>query len=362
MAEVVRFGLVGTGVAGETHARELKRVEGARLEAVLGRDATRTSAFAARLDIPRSFARYIDLLADPAIDAVIIATPNGQHLDYAVQAARAGKHVVVEKPLEITEQRAQTIVDACREAGRRLFVIYQRRYSQAARQALSDIDAGRLGDIVLVNIVDNEFRTPSYYARDAWRGTWAEEGGGCVMTQSTHMLDLAQHLVGPIVRVFAQTRTAYHAIETEDVAVAALTFACGALGTFSSSTAAFPGQRHLLMISGTRGSIILNAEHDQIVFRRTVEDATATAIPPDFSFADPTEPRDYPTEGQRRQLQAIVDEIRGVGSLAVSNEPGLWATRVIDAIYHSAREGRSIDIAHGEALQTHAGAGAGPEL
>jgi predicted dehydrogenase len=261
-----------------------------------------------------------------------------------VQAARAGKHVVVEKPLEITEKRAQAIIEACREADRRLFVVYQRRYSNAARQALSDIKAGRLGQVVLVNIVDNQFRHPTYYTKDAWRGTWALEGGGCVMTQSTHLIDLAQFVVGPIVRVFAQTKTAYHAIETEDVAVATLTFAGGALGTFSSSTAAFPGQRHLLTISGTRGSIIFNGEHDQIVFRQTVDGLPAAAIPSGFSFADLTDPRKYPTEGQRRQLQAVVNELCDHRASDSTGVNALRSVRVIDAIYRSAREGKPIEV------------------
>jgi predicted dehydrogenase len=302
---VIRFGLIGAGVAAETHARELKRVNGACLESVFARDQEKAKTFAARFGVPRSYSDYADFLADAFTDALIVATPNGLHQDYAVQAARAGKHVVVEKPLEITEKRAQAIIDACREADRRLFVVYQRRYSNAARQALSDIKAGRLGQVVLVNIVDNQFRHPSYYSKDAWRGTWALEGGGCVMTQSTHLIDLAQFVVGPIVRVF---------------------------------------QRHLLTISGTGGSIILNGEHDQVVFRQTVEGLPAAAIPSGFSFADPTDPRKYPTEGQRRQLQAVVNELFDHHESDSTGENALRSVRVIDAIYRSAREGKPIEV------------------
>lgn len=340
----IGFGLIGAGVASETHARELARVEGASLEAIFARDKQKAAAFSAAFSVPRSYSDLSEFLADPAIGVVIITTPNGLHLDYAVAAAEAGKHVVVEKPLEITEDRAKRIIAACRSAGTALFVIYQRRHSSAARQAMLDIKSGKLGRIVLVNIVDNQYRSPSYYQKDAWRGTKAIEGGGCVMTQSTHLIDLAQYIVGPIRSVFARTGTVYHDIETEDVAAAVFEFAGGALGTFSSSTAAYPGQRHLLTISGTAGSIIINGEHDQIVFRRTKDEATAGAIPADFSFADPTDPRDYPTDGQRAQLKAIVGALLEGTAPESCDQDLLMAARVTDAIYKSSEESRLVQI------------------
>jgi UDP-N-acetyl-2-amino-2-deoxyglucuronate dehydrogenase len=344
MKQIIRFGLIGAGVASETHARELACVEGASLEAVFARDEQKAAAFSAAFSIPRHYSDISEFLADPAIDAVIITTPNGLHLDYAVAAAEARKHVVVEKPLEITEDRAKRIIAACRSAGTGLFIIYQRRHSNAARQAMLDIQSGKLGRIVLVNIIDNQYRNPGYYQKDAWRGTKAIEGGGCVMTQSTHLIDLAQYLVGPIRSVFARTDTVYHDIETEDVAAAVFEFAGGALGTFSSSTAAYPGQRHLLTISGTAGSIIINGEHDQIVFRHTKDDATSAAIPADFSFADPTNPRDYPTDGQRAQLRAIVGTLLRGTAPESSDEDLLMAARVTDAIYKSSAESRLIEV------------------
>lgn len=344
--QTIRFGLIGAGIASETHARELKRVTGASLEAIFARDQKKAAAFGAAFSVPRCYSDISAFLADAEIDVVIITTPNGLHLDYAIAAAKAGKHVVVEKPLEINEDRASKIIAACRDAGTRLFVIYQRRYSAAAQQALSDIRNGRLGRILLVNIVDNQYRSPAYYQKDAWRGTRSIEGGGCVITQSTHLIDLAQYLAGPIRSVFARTGTAYHEIETEDVAVAVFEFVGGAIGTLSSSTAAFPGQRHLVTISGTEGSIIINGEHDEIVFRQTKSDAAASTIPETFSFGDPIEPRDYPTDGQRAQLQAIVRTLLDPHAPAIDDSEALMAVRVIDAIYRSSAEGRSVELRH----------------
>lgn len=342
----VRFGLIGAGLASETHARELRGVDGASLEAVFARDPAKAAAFGTAHSVPRCYSDLGAFLADPDIDAVIIATPNGIHLDYAVAAARAGKHVIVEKPLEVSEKRASAIIAACRDANVRLFVIYQRRHAAATNQALSDIRSGRLGRIVLVNVVDNQYRSPAYYRKDAWRGTRSLEGGGCVITQSTHLIDLAQHLAGPVRSVYALTRTAFHDIETEDTAVAALEFAGGAIGTLSSSTAAFPGQRHLLGISGTEGSIIINGEHDEIVFRQVRGDPAPSPIPETFSFADPTDPRDYPTDGQRKQLQAIVAALTDPSAPTTYAGEALMAVRVIDAIYRSSASGKAVEISH----------------
>ena len=338
----IRFGLVGAGVAAATHAREIRKTDGGIIVAVHARDKDRAGEFARENAIPAVYDRLDEMLARPDLDAVIVTTPNGLHLETAIAAAVAGKHVVVEKPLEISEERASRIAAACRDNGVSLNVIYQRRYSQAAATALDDIQSGRLGKIILVNILDNQFRHPAYYSGADWRGTRSMEGGGCVITQATHLIDLAQYLAGPITRVDAITDTLFHSIETEDVAVATFRYRGGALGTFSASTAACPGLRHLLVVSGTQGSIIINGEHDQIIFRSVVGDATPSGIPAGFSFADPTNPRDYPTEGQRRQLQVIIDRLRTGRADDTGIRDALRNVRVVDAIYRSQATGQAI--------------------
>lgn len=341
----IRYGLIGAGVAAETHARELAAVRGAEVVAVFARDAGKAERFRAERGIAKAYGDPSLMLADPDIDAVIITTPNGLHLDFARRAAAAGKHVIVEKPLETTTARAKQIIDVCATAGVRLFVIYQRRFAAAVRKARQDVAEGRIGKIVIVNILDNEYRSPTYYARDYWRGTREFEGGGCVLTQSTHLIDLAQHIVGPVESVFAHTKTAFHAIETEDAAVAVLHFANGALGTFSSSTAAYPGHRHLVGIIGTEGSIIFNGEHDQIVLRASRHDDERIDVPRDFSFTDPIDPREYPTLGQRTQLQEITQALATGAEMPGMDADGLLrALNVSDAIYRSAAERREVAI------------------
>lgn len=340
----IRFGLIGAGVAATTHAREIKNTTDGEIVAVQARDIGRARAFASEHGIAAAYGHIEELLAHPGLDAVIITTPNGLHLEPALAAAGAGKHVIVEKPLEIDEARALRIIDACKRHGVSLHVIYQRRHSEAAAQALEDVRTGRLGRIVLVNIIDNQFRHRDYYARAAWRGTKDLEGGGCVITQATHLIDLAQHVAGPIVALSASTATLFHQIETEDTAAATLHFASGALGTFSASTAAFPGLKHLLLVCGTQGSILINGEHDQILFRQVAGDVSRNDIPANFSFRDPTDPQDYPTDGQRRQLQAIIDRLLTGTRDESGIEDALRNVRVVDAIYRSSQTRAAISL------------------
>lgn len=172
------------------------------------------------------------------------------------------------------------------------------------------------------------------------------EGGGCLITQTTHLLDLIQFLVGPVASVSAHAATAFHTIETEDVAVATLRFASGALGIVSSSTAAYPALRHLVTIMGTDGSISFNGEHDQIVFRRSRHDAEVIDVPEGFGFGDPSEPRAFPTLRQRWQLQAITDAI-ATGTVAELADDPMQTVHLLDAIYRSASEGRPVAVPGG---------------
>ena len=301
----VRYALFGAGMGAEAHAVELPHVVGAQLVAVYARSPRRAEEFRVRHDARKAYSDRDALLADPDIDAVIIVTPNGLHREFAVAAARAKKHVIVEKPLEITAARGRDIVDACIREGVLLFVIYQMRYGEAARRLKVAIDSGDLGKVILVNVIDNEYRHPEYYARDYWRGTRGFEGGGCLMTQTTHLLDLAQFLVGPVASTVAHVKTVAHAIETEDLAVATLKFENGALGIVSSSTAAFPAQRHILTVIGTHGTMSINGEYDQIVFRCMKATGTDIDTPTGFSFGDTADPRTFPTLRHRAQLLEI---------------------------------------------------------
>ena len=347
----VRFAIIGAGMGAETHAAELPHVRGARLVAIYARNAGRASRFAQKFGVAKVYHDIAALLADPNIDAVIIVLPNGLHRDVAVAAARAGKHVVVEKPLDITSARAIDIIAACRDAGVSLSLIYQMRFCRVTGLIKRALDSGAFGKPLLVNVLDNEHRSPAYYANDDWRGTREFEGGGCLMTQSTHLIDLIQYLMGPIVSVSARVKTAWHAIETEDTAVATLEFASGVLGVLSSSTAVMPAQRHLVSVFGSGGLAVMNGEYDHLYSWHAQSGETPSLDQP-FDFGDISDPRLFPTERHRTQLQSITDQIAAGGPPVTDGADLLRALRVTEAIYRSSQLRREVSLAEIEAAHS----------
>ena len=182
------------------------------------------------------------MLADPAVDAVSVATPSGAHMEPAVAAAKAGKHVIVEKPLEITLQRCDRIINECEKNGVKLSTFFPSRFHDSSIKMKRAVDEGRFGRLTLGDAYVKWFRTQEYYDSGAWRGTWKLDGGGALMNQAVHTVDLLTWLMGPVVEIQAQTATlAHERIEVEDVATATLRFANGALGIIEASTAVYPG-------------------------------------------------------------------------------------------------------------------------
>ena len=341
----IAIGLAGLGMGGETHARQIARLDDATLLAVYGRDEAKARDFCRRFTVPRCYLRFEDLLADRDIDIVSIATPNGLHRDFAVAAAEAGKHLIVEKPLEITLPRARDIVEACRRHEVCLGVIFQMRFGRAAQRVKEAIESGRMGTLLAADAIDKEYRTPEYYARDAWRGTRALEGGGSLMTQSIHVIDLLQWLAGPVRSVFAKTRTARHAIEVEDLAAATLTFESGALGVLQSATSIWPAFKSRVEIHGTRGSAIINGEWDQTFFWRIEGEAERVDAGPDFAFGDESDPRLMPEDRHLIEYRDIVAAVRAGRQPIVTGEEGLRSLAIAQAVYASAAEGREVAVA-----------------
>lgn len=276
----LNFALVGCGNISPTQAQALKELPGlARLTHCVDIDPDRASAFAARHGLQT--ASWEQVLADPAIDVVTLCTPSGHHGELAAQALHAGKHVVVEKPMEISVAACDALLAAQRESGRRLAVISQHRFdpsSQAVRQLL---DQNALGRLIAADVRIPWYRTQEYYDSGEWRGTWALDGGGCLMNQGIHTIDLMLWLCGPVREVYARTATAAHErIEVEDVACATLTFANGAIGTLFGSTAAYPGFPARLALYGVEGSAIIEGDELQTLAirgRETVTGASASA-------------------------------------------------------------------------------------
>ena len=341
----VGFGLVGLGMAGRTHAREIAHLEGGRVAAVYGRNREKAEAFAERFQIPKAYDDYELFLADPDVDVVDVLTPHGVHLDYAVPAAEAGKHVIVEKPLELDLDRARQIIDACDCNGVTLGVIYQMRFGRWEQRLKQAVDAGELGRLLLVDAIEKAYREPAYYANDPWRGTREMEGAGCLMTQSIHIIDLIQWIAGPVASVNARVQTARHAIEAPDMAIARLTYASGAWGVLQSSTAIYPALRSRVEVHGEHGSVIVNPEYDQVCFwdvRDTPEGRIDT--PEGFAFGDIADPNGFPEERHRVVLADILRAIREGGQPTVSGVEALKSLAIVLAIDESSRRGEEVEV------------------
>jgi predicted dehydrogenase len=251
----LRFGIIGPGSVAHIHSRAIKLAEDSELVAVYGRDEKKTKDFADQYSI-KAYSDLETFLACDEIDAVTIATASGTHLDIGIQAASQGKHILCEKPLEITSQQAEKLIKACTTCNVQLGVFFQARFDKSTRLAKEAIRDGRLGKILLASCQMRWYRSQKYYDSAAWRGTWSLDGGGCLMNQGIHTIDLLLYLVGDpsIVSAFQGPLT-HQRIEVEDNLCAAVRFKNGAVGTIEASTSCSPGFPRRIEISGENGSI-----------------------------------------------------------------------------------------------------------
>ena len=227
----IGVGIVGCGMISNFHARAFEEIRGARVVACFDMVAPAADAFAERIGCP-AYHKLNDLLANPAVDVVTICTPSGAHAEPAVAAAKAGKHVIVEKPLEVTLKRCDRIIRACEDAGVILSTIFPSRFHESSQLIKQAIDKGRFGRLTMGDAYVKWFRTQEYYDSGAWRGTWKLDGGGALMNQAIHSVDLLTWLMGPVEQVSAYAATLTHQrIEVEDVATATLRFAKGRWGS-----------------------------------------------------------------------------------------------------------------------------------
>lgn len=254
------FGIIGCGMIARFHAKAIQELPNARLVACYNRTPEKAEKLAEEFGA-KAYHDLDALLADPEVTIVTICTPSGAHLEPAVAAAQAGKHVVVEKPLEITLSRCDRIIQACEQAGVKLSTIFPSRFHHSSRRIKQALEAQRFGRLTLGDAYVKWWRTQEYYDSGAWRGTWELDGGGALMNQAIHSVDLLTWFMGPVAEIVAYTDTlAHERIAVEDVAVAALRFRNGALGTIEATTAAWPGYLKRIEIHGSAGSAVMEEE------------------------------------------------------------------------------------------------------
>jgi predicted dehydrogenase len=290
-----------------------------------------------------------DLLARPDLDCVCVCVPSGLHADVGARALESGKHVLVEKPIDVTLDAADRLIEAGRAAALRLGVISQHRWDPGAIEARALIESGRLGDLLLADAYVKWYRTDAYYASGDWRGTHRLDGGGALMNQGVHSVDLLLWLAGPVESVFARAGTFAHVgIEVEDVAVAVLRFAGGALGVIEASTAAYPGFAARLELSGTGGTVIL--EDDRLTARMLKDErgeaspygaAVRTGQPQGGAAADPSR---LAHAGHREQIADFLRAVDEGREPAVSGRDGRAALELVLAVYQSAKSGKEVTL------------------
>ncbi|MDT5032263.1 MAG: UDP-N-acetyl-2-amino-2-deoxyglucuronate dehydrogenase [Actinoplanes sp.] len=345
---VRKIALVGAGVIGNHHGLVISQLaDRVALSAVVDIDIERAQRLAAERG-GVAFESLAAALANAEIDIVAVCTPTGRHGEVAIEALSAGRHVVIEKPAEVTVARTDEIIEAQRKAGTVVAVISQHRFDPATETMLGAIDRGELGRLSSGIASIDWWRGQSYYDSGDWRGTWALDGGGALMNQGVHTVDLLVAALGRPVEVFAYTATlAHERIEVEDIAVGVVRFSSGALGVLHASTAAYPGLSARLQVHGDRGSAVI--DNDQLAFFAT----TAPGDSPEERLMGPTAARPVPTAGSDpgqlsdahlRQYLNFLGALDGTQRLRVDLATNRQSIAVITGAYESARTGRPVAL------------------
>jgi UDP-N-acetyl-2-amino-2-deoxyglucuronate dehydrogenase len=347
MSSPLGFAIVGTGMIANYHAQAIAQTPGARLVGVVSRSSDKGPAFAAKHGIPVLTTTVEEMVARPDVHVLNVTTPSGAHLDPALTAVRAGKHVVVEKPLEITPARCDQIIAAAEKAGVKVAAIFQGRFGDGAQKVKAALDAGRLGRMVLASAYVKWHRTADYY-KTAWKGTWELDGGGALMNQAIHGVDLLQWFAGLPVEVSGRfARRVHTGIQADDTTVATLQFPDGALGAIEASTALWPGWSRRIELCGEHGSIAL--EDDTLVkwdFAKPEpgDEAIRNAKRDDALGSGAGNPAGISIAGHLRQITDLVEAIRDNRPPAIGAREGRKAVALIHAIYESAKSGKAVRV------------------
>lgn len=340
MSTPIRIALVGCGRISANHFEAIARIEGLALSAVCDIDEARARAAGEKWGVPW-FTNYDRMLAEGDCDAVAIATPSGLHPAQGVLAARAGKHVISEKPMAITLASADTLVKACDDAGVRLFVVKQNRLNATVQLVKRALDKGRFGRLFLANTTVHWARPQEYYDQAPWRGTW-EFDGGAFMNQASHYVDLMQWLVGPVESVIAKTATLARRIEAEDTGAAVLKFRNGALGVIEVTMLTYPknlegsftliGERGTVKVGGTAVNRI---EHWSFADQDPDDDEVARVN---------TEPPSVYGFGHEPYYRNVLKVLRGEAVPDTDGRGGRKSLELILGIYESAKTGREVPL------------------
>ena len=336
-----RLGILGAGNISETHARAASEVDGVEVVAVHGGNRERAQRLASAYGATAF--DELDQFLDHPMDAVAIGSPSGLHAEQGLRAAEKGLHLLVEKPIDITPARADVLIAAAQRAGVKLGVFFQDRVQPDIVRLHEAVTGGRLGVPLLASARVKWYRPPEYYSQSRWRGTWALDGGGALMNQGIHTVDLLQWMFGPVARIAASTRTALHRIEVEDTVVALLEFESGAVATLEATTAAYPGYKRRVEFTGTEGTMIL--EHDRLVSAdlKQPSDDLVDAVSADGNQSA-SSPVVSDARGHQRLIEDFVDAVRTGRDPTCNGVEARKSVAIACAIYDAARSGAWMEM------------------
>lgn len=334
------IGLIGGGNISETHARAARAIPGIEIAAVYGTNSEKVRRLCSEHG-GTPFTDFAAFLTHRPLDVVIIGSPSGLHATQGIAAVKQGLHVLTEKPIDVSTSRADELIDAAEQAGVKLGVIFQDRMKPHIRQLKDWMNRGLLGKPLLVDARVKWYRPSEYYANSRWRGTVALDGGGALINQGIHTIDLLLWLLGDVSRVQACVATLLHPIESEDTATALLEFTSGAIGVFHTTTAAYPGYPRRVEISGTEGTVLL--EHDRIIA------VDLRNVPPEgakFAERDENQSGSSAVVNDSRGHQAVIEDflcaIQRNTTPACDGREGRRSLALVEAIYNAARNPQRI--------------------
>ena len=345
----VGYGIIGCGNIGPVHAAAIAEVKGAQLVGVTDVVAVNAAKLASEYGAAY-FTDYHEMLKRPDLHAVSICVPSGLRVEIAEACAAAGKHILSEKPLEVSVKKIDRIIKATDKAGVLLGCIFQSRFAEGAQLIRTAVDEGRFGKLVLGDAYIKWYRSKEYYASGAWRGTKKLDGGGALMNQGIHYIDLLQWFMGPVKQVQARTKKIVHeGLEVEDLAMAMLEFENGAFGVIEGSTAIWPGQPARLEIHGSEGSVVMEdgaLKSWQFAKKKPVDKKIEELLKQESALGsgagDPLS--SLKIEGHRRQIDDFTKAIQQGRKPRIEGKEGRRAVALIEAIYRSAdRHGKPVN-------------------
>lgn len=341
VSEVIQFGIVGLGNIASTHARAILNHESGSVAAASSRSVENRQKFSNEFGVP-VYETFEELLSHRSLDAVTICTPTGTHLEYGVKAAEAGKHVVIEKPIEVNVEKGRRLIDSCRQNGVKLAVIYQNRFSAGAVRVKEVLKKGLIGKPFMARAAVKWFRDQEYYHSSNWRGTLNLDGGGAVINQAVHTIDLLTWFLGEAEAVSAYKGTFTHEdIEAEDNAVAIIRFKSDAMAVFEASTSIVPAQPRKIEIHGTKGTVILTDDEVVVLSGSGSEQSDKEDKQESGSGAkDPLIGLGF--QNHALQYAQIIHTIKTDGEPVVSGEESLQSLAVVESIYRSSELRREV--------------------